>query len=355
MTLEADIETLRERVSDTQELYREVCALLFFRHGETPTANKLYQLVRKGSMSAPAKALRDFWIEVREKTRVDVGQPDMPPEVATAAGDLASRLWQLASDAAQLGLQTFQQDAQRDVDDARQLVEATKRERDAALETASQAAGSADAEKQRAADLEARLAREQAANGLIREELTRARNEAAAAGTALADARRDFADELEKLRVSLAQNEQRLAASEKRALMEIESERVAASKARKELVAANERLVGIDTAHRAERDGLRDELATLKAVLAASHEQGARLQHLLDERQAESTGQRSEIDTLKQELQRASASLEARRTKAPASAQSTESPRPRRRMTQGARERAGFTVGPVARVRKEAT
>ncbi len=40
MTLEADIETLRERVSDTQELYREVCALIFFRHGETPTANR---------------------------------------------------------------------------------------------------------------------------------------------------------------------------------------------------------------------------------------------------------------------------------------------------------------------------
>jgi hypothetical protein len=54
MTLESDIEAVRERASDTQALYREVCALMFFRYGETPTANRLYQLVRKGSMSAPA-------------------------------------------------------------------------------------------------------------------------------------------------------------------------------------------------------------------------------------------------------------------------------------------------------------
>ncbi len=36
-------------------LYREVCGLLFFRYGVTPTANKLYSLVRKGSMGTPAE------------------------------------------------------------------------------------------------------------------------------------------------------------------------------------------------------------------------------------------------------------------------------------------------------------
>lgn len=35
--------------------------MLFFRYGITPTANKLYQLVRKGSMSAPSEALTRFW------------------------------------------------------------------------------------------------------------------------------------------------------------------------------------------------------------------------------------------------------------------------------------------------------
>src|SRR3546814_9934483 len=66
--LSRDIETLRERFTQTQELYREVCALLFFRYGVTPTANKLYQLVRKGSMSAPTDALSTFWEDLRDRS-----------------------------------------------------------------------------------------------------------------------------------------------------------------------------------------------------------------------------------------------------------------------------------------------
>ena len=62
----AEIEALRLQYPDTQDLYREVCVILFFRHGITPTANKLYQLVRKGSMSAPADALNRFWEMLRE-------------------------------------------------------------------------------------------------------------------------------------------------------------------------------------------------------------------------------------------------------------------------------------------------
>lgn len=39
--IEKEINRLREQFIDTQDLYREVCVLLFFRHGITPTANKL--------------------------------------------------------------------------------------------------------------------------------------------------------------------------------------------------------------------------------------------------------------------------------------------------------------------------
>ncbi len=46
--LQSEIDALRAQYPETQDLYREVCVLLFFRHGMTPTANKLYQLVRKG-------------------------------------------------------------------------------------------------------------------------------------------------------------------------------------------------------------------------------------------------------------------------------------------------------------------
>ena len=61
----SEVEILKARFSDTKALYREVCALLFFRFGITPTTNKLYQYVRKGTMSTPAEALSKFWDELR--------------------------------------------------------------------------------------------------------------------------------------------------------------------------------------------------------------------------------------------------------------------------------------------------
>jgi hypothetical protein len=44
--LTTEIARLKSTHSNTRELYREVCALLFFRFGITPTANRLYQLVQ---------------------------------------------------------------------------------------------------------------------------------------------------------------------------------------------------------------------------------------------------------------------------------------------------------------------
>lgn len=101
--IQADIDNLRDRFQDTPALYRETCALLFFRYGITPTANKLYQYVRKGSMSAPAEALSKFWDELREKSRIRVERADLPEEVKAAAGELVAKLWGEAQAASELG------------------------------------------------------------------------------------------------------------------------------------------------------------------------------------------------------------------------------------------------------------
>ena len=204
----------------------------------------------------------------------------------------------------------------------------------------------AAAEKRRTTDLEALLAREQAANTMLGDELAHARDEASTAGTALADARREFAGELEKLRISLAKNEHRRTAGEKRALMEIESERAIATRTRNDLVAASERLADVEAAHRAERDVFRDDLSTLKAQLAASQEQGSRLQHLLDARQDQPVNQRLEIGSLKQELHQASVRRHVHRTKTPVPA---ERRRPRRGVSGRVRGRVEFSVGPINR------
>ena len=85
--LQADIAALRGRFTETRELYREVCALLFFRYGVTPTANKLYSLVRKGSMSTPSHVLNRFWQDLRDKTRVTIDHPDLPEALKQVAAE----------------------------------------------------------------------------------------------------------------------------------------------------------------------------------------------------------------------------------------------------------------------------
>ncbi|HWS75493.1 MAG TPA: DNA-binding protein [Quisquiliibacterium sp.] len=97
----ADIEALRERCPDTRALYREVCALLFFRYGITPTANRLYQYVRKGSMSTPAQVLSAFWDDLRERTRVRIDHPDLPDDLRELAGELVLQLWGRARSSAE--------------------------------------------------------------------------------------------------------------------------------------------------------------------------------------------------------------------------------------------------------------
>jgi DNA repair exonuclease SbcCD ATPase subunit len=159
--LQADIEALRPRFPDTQDLYREVCTVLFFRYGITPTANKLYQLVRKGSMSAPAEALARFWENLREKSRVRIEHPDIPEALRDAAGEITAKLWQQARALADEGVVAVRLDAQHQVDTAAQVVEQA-RQREALLSqdvSAAQAHATALADQIRA--LEQRLAHDE--------------------------------------------------------------------------------------------------------------------------------------------------------------------------------------------------
>lgn len=99
-----DVEKLRSQFPQTKELYREVCSLMFFRYGIQPTANKLYQLVRKGTMSTPAQAVSNFWNELREKSRVAIEHPGLPENVRDVAGNAFSVIWNAALEAANQNL-----------------------------------------------------------------------------------------------------------------------------------------------------------------------------------------------------------------------------------------------------------
>jgi signal transduction histidine kinase len=117
----AEVEALRPRFPKTRELYREVCGVLFFRYGITPTANRLYQLVRKGSMGTPAQVLAEFWRDLRERSRVRIEHPELPEELRVVSGELVMQLWERAQREAGRSFEAREVMADEQVQAARQL------------------------------------------------------------------------------------------------------------------------------------------------------------------------------------------------------------------------------------------
>jgi len=281
--LQAEIDQLRAQFPRTQELYREVCVLLFFRHGITPTANRLYQLVKKGSMSAPAEALTRFWATLREKSRVRIEHPDLPAELQSATGELASALWTQAVDMAQDQLATAQHEAQLVVADANARQTQAEADRDRLRQELAGSAAALDGAQIRITELDQALAISGAAASTLQEQVRLAQQGEQQLQRALEAARRDFASELDKLRADGKLAQERLKAAETRALLEIDRERQAAARLQKELDGANRKAEQGSTRHRddvqklqAQVGNLRQQVGVLEGKLDALRTESAR-------------------------------------------------------------------------------
>jgi hypothetical protein len=280
-----EIERLREQFPNTQDLYREVCVLMFFRHGTTPTANKLYQLVRKGSMSAPAEALASFWEHLREKSRVRIEHPDLPQALKTAAGELTAALWSSAQHLAQDTLAAFRRDAQLAVETATLERASAQAERDAGQVRLQDQQTIAAEALRRIVALEQEAAGMASTNRALAAQLQHAQDDAAANRHAhqqqLLEARREFAAELDKLRAANRLADERSLANDTRALLEIDRERTMGVKLQKELDAV--RAAAIQAAsqaaerHRSDVAALQQQLGDLRqqAGVAQGHLQAA--------------------------------------------------------------------------------
>lgn len=304
--LRIEIDRLRAQFPETQDLYRETCILLFFRFGITPTANKLYQLVRKGSMSAPAEALSRFWADLREKSRVRIEHPDLPDELKTAAGELAAALWTLAQRQAHDSLSAYRQEAEANALAARTAQETAEAR---AAELAQALAGvreEVEAASARISDLTQGLAVERAQNEALAGQLETARRHGTSLEASLAEARRDFQSELEKLAHAQALSEERARAAEERALREIDHERMSAAKLAKELEQVRQGAIR-------DADARRAELAAIQGELGSARQQAGQLQGALDGEVRRSRHLEEQLASAQQSLAEAIASAASAR------------------------------------------
>lgn len=316
--LQVDVEKLRGEYPRTLDLYREVCVVMFFRYGITPTANKLYQLVRKGSMSAPTEALRAFWADLRRSGKVKVGQPDLPDDLAQAAGDLVSKLWNSAQAAANRSLEEFRLTAGQERDAALQ----EKRTVQDLLENANRdlqvLVDKLEAASRENATLRERAAVSAATAAEMNAKLTDARQASSEADRRLEVIRTEHAAEIERVTARITQAEERYRASEQRALVEIDRERTAVSKLEKALesertvsAASLQRLqselthMRIEAAKQA-RDfaALEEELKNAIEERGIARDKAAQLQAMTSDLTGQIVAERARVEVLREQLHR---------------------------------------------------
>ncbi|CAB3745491.1 hypothetical protein LMG24238_07623 [Paraburkholderia sediminicola] len=318
--LAAEIDRLKAAFPKTRELYREVCALLFFRFGITPTANRLYQLVKRGSMSTPTQVLGEFWVELREKSRVRIEHPDLPAELQAAAGELVATLWTKSTTSAQAALAALRTDAEAEKASARNEVASLQAEL-ARTETAlEQRTGALLAAQVRIQELEQAQAAGEATRQALETEIARQQDEIGARDRALVQARADFSGELEKLRACANLAEERLRAAEKRVLLDVDRERTASARLQKELDAAVHRAEQGDTRHR-------EEIQVLQVQLGDARHLAGVVEGNLEALRSSNAAYVRELETLRLRLATTVANQAATRKRPPSSA---ETNRPRR-------------------------
>jgi DNA repair exonuclease SbcCD ATPase subunit len=268
--IQEDIDRLRTQFPRTRDLYREVCVLLFFRYGITPTANKLYQYVRKGSMSAPAEALNHFWLELRDKSRVRIEHPDLPTKLTEVAGKFMGELWHQARDSAQanFSIQIAEANeqialAQRETIAERELRSSTQAELDSTtLKLKNALQQLAKSEKNRAVDISTLAGLEKSLKTLQneREQLERA----------LEAARKGFSDDIDKVNVALNKAEERYRALEARSLLETDRERQVAKKLERDNSALRAALRDQDRLHMKELASTQKMISNIREQLGVA-------------------------------------------------------------------------------------
>lgn len=330
--IQSEVESLKARFSDTKALYREVCALLFFRHGITPTASKLYQYARRGSMSAPADALAKFWEELRAKARIEIDHPDLPEGLKMAAADAIAEIWRQASAAARAELAEVRIEARADVtraetdlasyrrasEEAATQAEALRQEIRRLEELGRSTSTELEAERRAHAGIAARM-----------QELQRHHDELIGRQDVM---RAAFSADLAKAQVAVEVANTRADAAERRALLEIDEERQARAKAEKQLEALRGLAAKEGARHREVELEQADALGRLRAQFDAAQVSirelsAARLQiagqleatsRELIEASQRAVANKAEADTMRSMLERMPPASSAEPTSPPA-------------------------------------
>lgn len=332
----SEVEALKAKFSDTRALYREVCGLLFFRFGITPTGNRLYQYVRRGSMNVPTEEVGKFWDDLRHRARVDIQHPDLPDGIKAVAAEAVAALWKQATEAARGELAAARLELQKEEEKA-------LAERDAANQELSRVQADIAREREEMEQIQAEcratreeLEAERRGHAGTQARVQQMQSQLDEVSRQQQAQREGFATELAKTREAVEAANERAAGAERRALKEIEQERQARIRAEKTADQCRENLAAVEAratkealAHAEAATRLQMELnAKATALARALEEHGAMVSEVdeyrrsLEQVKQQATAHEAEARTLQGLMDRLSiappaASPRGNRKKAP--------------------------------------
>ncbi|NOQ65253.1 MAG: hypothetical protein GQ582_12140 [Methyloprofundus sp.] len=255
--IQEEVDNLREQFSHTRDLYREVCALLFFRYGITPTTNKLYRFVRKGSMSVPTEALNNFWKELREKSKTRIEQPDLPEDLGNMAGELMAKVWSKSQLAAHESLAVLRSEIEVKATELLAERDAIAKSRDNAVLKLQEAENKLLDQSGSLKELEQLLASSEAQNRGLEQQIKQSAVEQEAL-------RRAMGAEVEKLQASIREVKERSQNEVSLLMGDVEREQLRVVDLEAELTDARSRYIEIQEKNKDEADLLKIQLGDLR-------------------------------------------------------------------------------------------
>ena len=268
--IQSEVDALKARFQETKSLYREVCALLFFRYGITPTTNKLYQFVRKGSMSAPADALTKFWDELRSKARIEVDHPDLPDEVKQSAAAAIAAVWRQASAAAREELRAMREEASAEVATTRAELQAAQELHNTLQDNIELVRGQLTSATAKSDEVRTELESERRSHAASAARIQELQRSVEDLRSQLQRQQDTFSADLAKAREAVEVANARADASDRRALLEIDQERQAKARVEKQLESMRGQYASLEMQSRDRAAASAAAATTLRASLQAA-------------------------------------------------------------------------------------
>lgn len=293
-----------EAAKSRKEKTRVAAAVLFFEYGIYPSAKVVHQYTQQGSMTDIGTDLRAFWLELREKSRVQIDAPYLPAELNESFSGALAKVWELSMDKATASFDVERQEQQERVRQAEQGLRIAQ-EASGLLEADVQALGvDLRHEREHRSAAESQCAALLAQADELRTALAKAEGQILASEQARQAAQEQFSKDLEAERAARKRDAEMLNGEIRFAKMQIDAARTAEQEARERF--------------KSDMAGKDIELASYRQRLSQAEELAARLRQEAAEMMVAKASLQRRMEALAQASEKTTASdrLPKRRVRA---------------------------------------